>query len=120
MSSEDLYIETLLIANATHGSMVGVKLLYLHVLLALSSCISLIPQNRHSPHCLPFYALLSRTNYSTHSTLVLPQIFPDAIPHREQADYHAKMRGSKLEESQKAYQAGHKANAHELSVEVRP
>lgn len=46
------------------------------------------------------------------------QIFPDAILHREEADYQAKLRGQKLEESQKAYQAGHKANAHELSVEV--
>lgn len=46
------------------------------------------------------------------------QIFPDAILHREEADYQAKLRGQKLEESQKAYKAGHKANAHELSVEV--
>ncbi|CAM9334928.1 unnamed protein product [Ectocarpus sp. 4 AP-2014] len=45
------------------------------------------------------------------------RIFPDAIIHREEADYQAKLRSSKLAESQQAYQAGHKANAHELSVE---
>lgn len=48
------------------------------------------------------------------------QIFPDAILHREEADYQAKLRAQKLEESQKAYKAGHRANAHELSVEVGP
>ncbi len=46
------------------------------------------------------------------------QIFPDAVLHREEADYQAKLRAAKFEESQKAYKAGHKANAHELSVEV--
>lgn len=46
------------------------------------------------------------------------QVFPDAILHREEADYQANLRAQKLEESQKAYKAGQKANAHELSVEV--
>lgn len=48
------------------------------------------------------------------------QIFPDAILHREEADYQAKLRAAKFEESQTAYKSGHKANAHQLSVEVRP
>ncbi|CAM9843575.1 unnamed protein product, partial [Hapterophycus canaliculatus] len=55
----------------------------------------------------------AQNHYDAHGS----RIFPDAIPHREEADHHAKLRASKLEESQKAYQAGHKANAHQLSVE---
>lgn len=51
-------------------------------------------------------------------TLLHPQVFPEAEKHRTEADHQAKLRGEKLGESQAAYQAGHKANAHEFSVEV--
>lgn len=47
------------------------------------------------------------------------QVFPEAEAHRAEADHQAKLRAAKLAESQRAYQAGQKANAHELSVEVR-
>eukprot|EP00903_Cladosiphon_okamuranus_P010047 g9526.t1 len=71
----------------------------------------------HSPSSLPEKVFdesgRPKNNYDEHGR----RIFPDAILHREEADYQAKLRAQKLEESQKAYKAGHHANAHELSVE---
>lgn len=38
--------------------------------------------------------------------------------HKQEAHRQAELRGEKLSESQRAYQAGNKHNAHELSAEV--
>lgn len=64
------------------------------------SCVLTPPSTAHPLNCKP------------------DQVFAEAEKHREEAEYQAKLRGEKLQESRDAYQAGHKANAHELSVEV--